>query len=63
MGQIDPRRAQFIRSSTFEITNSAVFDKPSGEPVDGGPGREYGAGDEKPSANDGNVVWIDAAAR
>lgn len=62
IGQIDPRRAQFIRSSTFEITNSAVFDKPSAEAVEGGPGREYGAGDEKPSANAGWVVWIDTAA-
>lgn len=62
IGQIDPRRAQFIRSSTFEITNSAVFDKPSAEAVEGGPGREYGAGEEKPSANAGWVVWIDAAA-
>jgi len=40
MGQIDPLRAQFMRSSTFEITNSAVFERPGGggDEVEGGPG-------------------------
>ena len=45
MGQMDPRRAQFMRSSTFEITNSAVLDTPAGEADGGGP-RAYGAGVE-----------------
>lgn len=39
MGQIDPRRAQFMRSSTFEITNSAAFERPAGDEVEGGGGR------------------------
>lgn len=38
MGQMDPRRAQFMRSSTFEITNSAAFDSPAGDVADGGGG-------------------------
>uniref|UniRef100_A0A2P2NLH1 Uncharacterized protein n=1 Tax=Rhizophora mucronata TaxID=61149 RepID=A0A2P2NLH1_RHIMU len=35
MGQIEPRRAQFIRSSTLEITNSAAFERPVGGEVGG----------------------------
>jgi len=46
MGQIEPLRAQFIRSSTLETTNSAVFD------IAGGGAPPYGAGDvgETPAA-------------
>nr|GFA66898.1 hypothetical protein [Tanacetum cinerariifolium] len=63
MGQMDPLLAQFIRSSTFEITNSAVFDKPSSDPgVEGRGGLEYGDGEENDSARVGMVVWIEAAA-
>ena len=62
MGQMEPRRAQFMRSSTLEITNSAVLDSPGGEEVDGGRGREYGVGVEVAAAveveeRDGRVVW------
>ncbi|PWA99358.1 F-box domain-containing protein [Artemisia annua] len=38
MGQMDPLLAQFIRSSTFEITNSAVLERPGDEAVEGGGG-------------------------
>jgi len=46
MGQIEPLRAQFIRSSTLETTNSAVFD------IAGGGAPPYGAGEvgEAPAA-------------
>ena len=53
MGQMDPLLAQFIRSSTFEITNSAVLERPGDDPVvEGGGGGGEGEG-----------VWIEAAAR
>ncbi|KAG9157305.1 hypothetical protein Leryth_004963 [Lithospermum erythrorhizon] len=47
MGQMDPVRAQFIRLSTFEITYSAGFDRPSVEEVEGGGPAVYGAGEEE----------------
>lgn len=39
MGQIEPRRAQFMRSSTLDTTNSAAFDIGVG-----GGAPPYGAG-------------------
>ena len=59
MGQMEPRRAQFIRSSTFEITNSAAFDTPAGGEADGGGGGAYGAGVgvDVDAFRDGSVVW------
>lgn len=59
MGQMEPRRAQFIRSSTFEITNSAAFDTPAGGEADGGGGGAYGAGVgvDVDALRDGSVVW------
>nr|GEV52795.1 hypothetical protein [Tanacetum cinerariifolium] len=54
---------QFIKSSTFEITNSVVFDKPSSDPcVEGGGGLEYGDGEENDCDRVERVVWIEAAA-
>ena len=59
MGQMEPRRAQFIRSSTFEITNSAAFETPAGEEADGGGGGAYGVGVavDGDAFRDGSVVW------
>lgn len=63
MGQIEPRRAQFMRSSTLEITNSAALDIPAGEEVDGGGAEAYGVGaDEEDAAREGMVVWMEARA-
>ena len=45
MGQIEPRRAQFMRSSTFEITYSAAFGSPVGDEAEGGSGLAYGVGE------------------
>ena len=56
IGQIDPRRAQFNRSSTLDITNSAVLERPAGEVDAGGGAREYGAGASDSGNNDGSVV-------
>lgn len=56
MGQMDPRRAQFNRSSTLEITNSAALERPAGEVDDGGGAREYGAGAADSDDKDGSVV-------
>jgi hypothetical protein len=35
MGQIDPLLAQFIRESTFEMTNSIAFGSPVGDDAEG----------------------------
>ncbi|KAK3224569.1 hypothetical protein Dsin_011594 [Dipteronia sinensis] len=62
MGQIEPRRAQLSRSSTLEITNSAVFDSPAGCPDnDGGGGRAYEVGAEVEEEREGRVVWRERA--
>lgn len=64
MGQIDPRRAQFIKSSTFDITYSAAFDSPAGAVVAGGSAPPCGAGIVVDDDDlDGEVAWIDADLR
>lgn len=60
IGQIDPRRAQFSRSSTLDITYSTAFGRPAGDDVDGGGGRAYGAGDVA-AEEYGRADWIGAA--
>lgn len=45
IGQMEPLRAQLSRSSTFDITNSAAFERPVGDDVEGGLALEYGAGE------------------
>lgn len=64
MGQIDPCRAQFIKSSTFDITYSAAFDSPAGAVAAGGCAPPCGAGLVVDDDDlDGEVAWIDVDLR
>lgn len=47
MGQMEPRRAQFMRSSTLEMTNSAGLERAVGEEGGGGRAYEVGVGDDE----------------
>lgn len=63
IGQMEPRRAQFIRSSTLEMTNSAALETPTGDEADGGGGGAYGVGVcvDVDALRAGSVVWRDNA--
>lgn len=53
------------------MTNSAAFEIPVGDEVDGGAGREYGAGDDEGDEKDEKgsaavspaVLWAESAAK
>ena len=55
MGHKDPRRAQFKRSSTFDITKSAALHNPVGLDVVGGADPVYGFGKDEAEVEYGIV--------